>query len=261
MTTTTSAVRLVLMLGVGMLGCLNLPPVPNPPPAGLEPSPQQESAPAVPPPGCDEVGAVLLSVEPSRVSLACKGSHHECSGRATLCVHSCAARAIEFDGVVLSPAPPLRPPIVSAERTVRLEPGQTWTMELELDHHGVYEIALPPLATVAGDPPLDPRAATLTVDNPAREQAIVACRECNGDWGGHGIFGLEGCNCRTRDGGTPCDDRADCEGLCVERVQGSGFRCAEFTTMWGCYSYLPEGWSKQPRRRGESVAPPYQCVD
>lgn len=237
-------------LGLIAVGCrAYLVPPPVEPP----------SQPEAPPPGCDELGPVLLSVEPSPLSLTCENGHRDCSGRATLSVHSCAATAIEVHEVLLSPAPPLRPPVVSVGGTVRIEPGATWTMELELEERGVYELSLGPIARRPGDPEIRLGTTTLTVDNPAREQAIAACRECNGDWSRHGIFSTEGCVCRTGDGGTPCDDGADCKGHCMARQPESGFRCSEFTTEWGCYSYLPEGWSKE--RHPEGTVEPYVCVD
>jgi hypothetical protein len=246
-------------LGLAVLGCRTKPALDEG--SVAPPGPAPASAPVTLPPGCDELGPVLLSVEPERLLLTCKDRHHECSGRATLTVSSCAAEAIEFQEVMLTPAPPLRPPVVRSDRVVRLEPGDAWTMELELDHRGVYELSIPPFATSGKEPRTTVGTATLTVENPARDQAIAACRECNGDWGNHGMFGIEGCVCRTSDGGTPCDDGADCKGQCIERAPQSGFRCSEFTTEFGCYSYLPEGWSKQRHRKGVGVVPPRVCVD
>lgn len=250
--------RLVLVLGVGLAGCRTKPESGD---TGPIPRPESTSAkaPDAPPPGCDELGPVLLSVEPPLLSLTCKDRHHECSGRTTLTVRSCAARALEFHEVMIDPAPPLRPPVVSFGGVVRLEPGDTWTMELELEHLGIYELSLGPVAMSSDGPAIRLGTATLTVDNPAREQAMAACHECNGDWGRHGMLGIEGCNCRTRDGGTPCDDGADCQAQCIARVPETEFRCSEFVSVWGCHHYLPVGWSKQ--RRGKGVEAHYMCVD
>jgi hypothetical protein len=258
-----AAWRLVLTLGlgIGLVACRAKPgPADDGPVIGPEPAPAKPPSP-VRPPGCEELGPVSLSIEPAVLLLTCKDRHHECSGRATLTVHSCAAEAFEFHEVILTPAPPMRPPVVRTDRVVRLEPGDAWTMELGLDHSGVYELSLPPIAASGEGPRASFATATLTVENPARDQGMAACRECNGDWGNHGMFGIEGCVCRTRDGGTPCDDGADCESKCIEQVPGSGFRCAEFWTTWGCHAYLPEGWSKQRPRKGEGIVPPYVCID
>jgi len=252
---------LALGIGIGLVACRASPgPADEGSIVRPEPAPAKQASPVLPP-GCEELGPVLLSVEPALVSLTCADRFHDCTGRATLTVRSCAARAFEFQEVFFEPTPPLRSPVVSVGRMVRLEPGETWTMALDVDHAGVYELSLGPVVTSIGDPTISLGTTTLTVDNPAQEQAMTACRECNGDWGPRGIFGIEGCDCRTRDGGTPCDDGADCESQCIERGPGSGFRCSEFTTEWGCYAYLPEGWSKQRRRKGVGVAPPQVCVD
>jgi hypothetical protein len=256
---TRQAWGLLLGLGMSVVGCRTSPvPIHAEHATQLEPVPVEARLEA-PRPGCDELGPVLLSVEPALLSLTCKDGFHECSGRTTLTVRSCAAAAIEVHEVLLSPAPPLRPPVVSVVRTVRIEPGSMWTMELELDQTGVYELSLGPVARHIGDPEISLGTTTLTVDNPAREQAVMACRECNGDWGRHGMLGIEGCVCRTHDGGTPCDDGADCESQCIERERGSGFRCSAFAREWGCYSYLPDGWSKQRHPKGTTEH--RVCVD
>jgi hypothetical protein len=212
----------------------------------------------VPPPGCEEVGKVLLSVEPAHVSLVCEDGFERCSGRATLTVRSCAARAFEFHEVWLRPAPPVSSPVIHSD-DVRLEPGQVWTTEIVLEHVGTYELELDPLVRSPGEPALTVGTAALIVENPARDRAMEDCRACNGYWGPQGMMQREGCNCRTRDGGTPCDDADDCEAQCVAREPEDGFTCSAFAHLYGCYSYLPEGWSKQRRRK--NVVPPAVCAD
>lgn len=245
-------------LCVAAVGC-RAKPVPGDaePPAPPEPPPATTSR-ETPPPGCDELGAVELSLEPELLSLACKDDFRDCSGHTTLTVSSCAAAPIELHELLLRPVPPLQPPVVSVG-DVRIEPGGTWTMALEFRDHGVYEVSLAPLVRRPGDPELRVGTARLTVENPARERAFEACRECNGDWSRHGMLSVEGCVCRTHDAGTRCDDADDCEAMCIEWERGSGFRCSEFTTEWGCHSYLPHGWSKV--RHPEGTVPPYVCVD
>jgi hypothetical protein len=243
---------LVLALGMTLPGCRTTSR-----PSDAEPEPPMAPLMA-PPAGCDELGAVLLSVEPAQLSLTCKDEFRDCSGRAKLTVHNCAARAFELHEVLMSPAPPMRAPVVRAGGMIRLEPGGTWAMELELDQMGVYELSLGPVAMSPG-PSISVGTTTLTIDNPAREQAIGACRECNGDWGRHGMLGIESCNCRTRDGGTPCDDGSDCEGECMARAGQAAFTCARFSSNWGCYAYLPDGWSKE--RHPENATAHYVCAD
>lgn len=235
---------LVLGLGVVLLACRARP---EPGDAGSvaqpEPVAAKEQA-LVPPPGCEEVGHVLLSVEPAQVSLACEDGFEQCSARTTLTVQSCAARAIAFHEVMLEPATPPMAPVIHSG-TVRLEPGQAWTLEVVLPHEGAYELSLSPFAPFPGDPPLTIGTAALTVDNPARKRAEEECRACNGHWGPQGMLQREGCNCRTRDGGTPCDDGDDCEAECIARAGEARFTCSAFATTWGCYAYLPDGWSKE----------------
>jgi hypothetical protein len=233
----------VLALGMSLAGCraksAPVDAVSVAPPEPEEPVPAKQ-------PVCEEPDTVLLSVEPAQLSMTCKDGFLTCSGRATLTVHSCAARAFEFHEVWLGPGW-----AVGLGRTVRLAPGDTWTFEVELKYEGAYELSLGSIVMNEGDPPITLGTAKLTVDNPAREQAVMACRECNGEWGHHGRRWV-GCVCRTRDGGTPCDDGDDCEGNCIDHGPETNFRCSEFVWDGGCYSYLPKGWSKE-RREGEEV--------
>ncbi len=57
--------------------------------------------------------------------------------------------------------------------------------------------------------------ASASIRNVARARAISECSSCSGVWGRWGMLGREGCNCRTRDAGSACEDGADCESLCV----------------------------------------------
>jgi hypothetical protein len=124
---------------------------------------------------------------------------------------------------------------------------------------------------------------TIVVNNPARVRALAACRACRGDWGRHGMLGMEGCICRTRDGGRRCTDGRDCEGMClvtgteiVRRpppcretrgricplastlVRAVG-RCSEFVFAFGCHSYIPAG--ERDRPLGSTVSMHRVCAD
>jgi hypothetical protein len=251
-------VSLGLGLGLGLGGC-RAKTITNDAStiAQPEPPPMQEAM-AVPP-GCLEGGQVVLTIEPEHLPLTCKDGFRECSGRATLMAQNCVPRAFGIGGIYLRPTPRFGA-LPGPKHTVRMEPGDVWSYELELDEVGVYEVSLNPIMLYEHEgPSISPRDVTLTVTNPAREQAEAECRDCNGVWGPQGIRQLEGCNCRTSDGGTPCDDGSDCEAECIEREEGTGFRCSEFALLWGCYWYLPEGWSKTRHRK--NMTNHYVCAD
>jgi hypothetical protein len=125
-------------------------------------------------------------------------------------------------------------------------------------------------------------ARTVTVDHPEREARLAACRACNGDWGVHGLSGVESCNCETRDAGQECRDGRECEGECLyeraEEVQKASQRCSGGTcsvtlravrlvgrcapqrATFGCHSYVPDGESERAPRIG-AVRVPHICVD
>ena len=98
---------------------------------------------------------------------------------------------------------------------------------------------------------------TLEILNTIQAKAEAECTECNGDFGPHGMMGRVSCLCRMQDAGTPCDDGKDCEGDCISG--DDGFVCSEFETVFGCHSYLPDGWSETPHPT--PVAVPTVCVD
>jgi hypothetical protein len=93
--------------------------------------------------------------------------------------------------------------------------------------------------------------------DPKREQAMRDCEKCNGQWGRHGLASVESCICRTSDFGKPCMDGDDCEGVCL--LKDSEFKCSELVTVFGCYSYLPKGWSKRSDKDKQGV--PKICLD
>lgn len=104
---------------------------------------------------------------------------------------------------------------------------------------------------------------------PLRDAAMAKCRACKGDWGGHGIMGIVGCNCRTKDAGRTCRDGVECEGVCLldhaeqvtepptappttpsvepKVIHGRPVgKCSEFQEKYGCYTIIPEGESLKP---------------
>ena len=77
------------------------------------------------------------------------------------------------------------------------------------------------------------------------------CRACNGVWGPHGISETPRCVCRTKDAGSKCRGKDDCEGDCIGDLGDKevtevgppprGFwigRCSEMRTTFGCHVRL-----------------------
>ena len=111
-------------------------------------------------------------------------------------------------------------------------------------------------------------AAPLATRTPTTEEG---CRACNGVFGQHGIDPTPRCVCRTKDAGSKCRGKDDCEGECIgdggerEVTQPGppplGFwlgRCAELRTTFGCHVFLPTK-SATPVRLDQ--APEQMCVD
>src|SRR4051812_6567921 len=65
----------------------------------------------------------------------------------------------------------------------------------------------PPTAAAAAPAPAAKAA-------PPQARTEEACRQCQGQWGPHGMLGQLSCYCRTSDGGKICRSRADCEARC-----------------------------------------------
>jgi len=90
-------------------------------------------------------------------------------------------------------------------------------------------------------PPVDPG------QQKAQEQA---CRSAGGQWARFGVHdhlcGIYSCAERTRDGGMPCRNRADCEHLCVTDrpailgAEAPG-RCSAVKTSFGCFVHVDGG--------------------
>jgi hypothetical protein len=77
-----------------------------------------------------------------------------------------------------------------------------------------------------------------------------ACRAAGGEWARFGaiayLCGVYSCAERTKDGGKPCRNRADCEHLCVTEkhlpigAPASG-RCTAVKSSYGCYAHVDGG--------------------
>ena len=87
--------------------------------------------------------------------------------------------------------------------------------------------------------------------DPATQAAAEnACRAAGGEWAKFGIrdhlCGLFSCAARTRDGGKPCRNRADCEYLCVHEAHAAlgaevTGKCAAVASPFGCAYHVDDG--------------------
>lgn len=117
-------------------------------------------------------------------------------------------------------------------------------------------------------------ASSTSLESPPPRTAD-ACKSCQGKWGVHGLAEEPSCNCRTRDAGKRCRDKADCEGECVigeppeSEVTAPGppprgflvGRCSTVVTVFGCHRFL----ERRTLARGPVVLdgslPDETCVD
>lgn len=272
--------RLVVL--VALCGCHPSPsPVrvvaPIDEPAAVTPvvEPPRSSVKADPPRPCDGLDGVIVNA-PS-LDLQCEDGHRRCSGTASFTVRNCSPGDVDFvdlqirqDEQVLTFAP--------AES--RLGSGAAWTKTSELLREGNYAVA----ATLRVDGVIvTTESVALSIRNPARDAAIVACEQCNGQWGRWGMSGAEACNCSTADGGNICRDGNECEAGCIfERFEvvrtasrtcnadGSCVvspelgrpvgRCSTSTMKFGCHPRVKRGASNDPAVRLPARAP-MVCVD
>ena len=199
-----------------------------------------------------------VRVEAPEVTLTCESETSfwagSCSGKMVLAVHNCRGTSIEIRELVMTDVEGDKQTVWTFEPDTLVEHEGTWTFERVLLVEGEYELmltyGLDEMSTIVD-------WVGLTVRNPALEEARESCEECNGDFGAHGMLGIVGCLCRTADAGRPCDDGNDCEGKCISG--DTGFTCSEFTTVFGCHSYLPKGWSHETHTPPVKV--PHICVD
>ena len=80
------------------------------------------------------------------------------------------------------------------------------------------------------------------------------CQRTGGRWGPAGLFPKPICKVPTHDGGRPCADTGECEGLCLsaltpaqrdllrerQRLQLTG-KCAPVTPLFGCLAIVKKG--------------------
>ena len=60
--------------------------------------------------------------------------------------------------------------------------------------------------------------------------------------GRHGLAGIESCLCPTSDGGKPCDDGTDCQGMCqCEEVGDAQGECSPWVVVFGCQCVMMDG--------------------
>jgi hypothetical protein len=110
-------------------------------------------------------------------------------------------------------------------------------------------------------------AAGASGESGSRPATKEACAACQGKWGRHGLAEAESCLCRTKDGGRPCLDGAECQGQCVARdgdfvVVEKGppprghykGKCSEFDTTFGCHRFVPRGARKKGPLPAEDAA-------
>jgi hypothetical protein len=205
------------------------------------------------PPVCNRDG-FGFEVERS-LDLACDANLF-CHGDAHLRVRNCRAASLAAQFHLSFP-----------ERVVNIElapiaPGRDVSYPVHLGREESPVVS----ARFSTDDGLDAAiVSTLHVTASARDRARAECDACHGDWGRHGMLGLEGCLCRMADAGRECEDARDCEGECVatgHRIVRQGHpprrlangtipvaetlvvavgRCSEFRAQFGCHAYVPEG--------------------
>jgi len=88
------------------------------------------------------------------------------------------------------------------------------------------------------------------IDHEAKKRAEQACHQAGGQWARHGVIdhlcGVYSCAERTRDGGKPCQSRAECEHLCVTEApprigaEAQG-KCTAVRTSYGCFTHVDGG--------------------
>jgi hypothetical protein len=213
------------------------------------------------------------------VELECKDGHRHCSVRLPVALRNCTAEPVAVQQLVFRNDWESTAMLVEFDPLQEVPAGQAWQRRQLISRDREFEVEI---VIVLADGSSGSVGMRATVRNPNREEAMARCRECDGDWGRHGLLGREGCLCRARDRGSECRDGRDCEGVCLfERAEtvreasescGSGFcnvrlemvllvgRCSEFVTEFGCHSYLPDGIA------GEGPLPayypvPYICCD
>lgn len=152
----------------------------------------------------------------------------------------------------------------------------TLTLLFSVDCGGRIDVEqeeTPPIDDSEPLPDLGAGAPSQTKAKVEEDPAHAACRVCRGDWGRHGLSGVEDCNCRTEDFGASCADDSECEGQCLADAPGElvveqgpprrGFfvgQCSEFRASFGCHAVLSNGFNLgEPVLLDEGA--PMRCID
>lgn len=228
-----------------------------------------------PPDPC--AGASGLVAEAGDVEMTCADAHRDCAGEVVLTVRNCTDAPVEIVRVeweaLAEESGRWEPRLTRSFDPRPLPPGEVFTdlwTERRAGRRRITVVARGPSG------PLSVPPVAFELRNPALEAARRACEACDGIWGRHGMAGVEGCNCRTRDAGSPCRDSDDCEGLCVftrfeRRTDSAGQvwarpvgECSERTMIFGCHSIIRSGAASDPEVRvfpGRGLTAPYICID
>jgi hypothetical protein len=230
----------------------------------------QKAAVKVSPPVADRCAGVVFSAPPAHA--VCENKRRfwsgSCQVELKMTVRNCLTVPIEVRQIQL---------LTGEDWLVRwvfkkgqlISPGDVWEFERTISRTGKHELVLSYIADAAE---LVVVKTVVEATNNVLEAARKKCKECNGSFTKHGMMGILSCRCRMDDVGRPCKDGRDCQGKCV--AGDNGFACSKFRTVFGCHSYLPDGWSKRklarPVRNRESVGEarrylplriPHKCVD
>ena len=212
-------------------------------------------------------GARGIAWRAENVALACEHGHHDCAGVLEVVVVNCRAKAVRLERLEIIPVPakkqnastePKGATVVELDpETAEIPSRMRRTFPVRVTDEQVALLKGRLVTVAAGDrPPIQPRPLRIRVTNPARAAALLACRACKGRWGLHGLSQMEGCICRTKDGGRVCRG-GDCEGACLFRETVDGKpqgRCAELRTTLGCYERITRSVDGQ-------IAVQNVCVD
>ena len=240
-----------------------------------------EVAPPWHPPPC-AAGQLAVANHGVTLDLECTDGHRRCSGQLPIAVRGCRARPLAVREMRLYEAGSNRGTEYTFDPLRPLGAGEVFVHRVPVRQAQRYDIEVD-LIELDGTP-LAPLALSAEVRNPALAAARDRCRECDGEWGRHGLLQLEGCRCRAADAGEECRDGRDCEGLCLyERFEvtqperplscvgescsyafAMGVpvgRCSEFVTMFGCHSYLPDGIAERGPFPARSYRASHVCVD
>jgi len=211
--------------------------------------------------------------------LQCKDEFRSCSASVPIELRSCEAAAIEVEKVEISLGE--RGIMILELAEPRFVFGESRLRTVELYREGEHDVRVRYRAGPDGS--IRTAETRFRLTNPKREAAIRQCEACHGEWGGWGMTGWEGCNCRMSDAGKLCYDGSDCEGSCLferyeitRKASGPTCRngvctvslalgvpighCSEFRRVFGCQAFIAPGASKEPPRTLPAHAP-VRCVD